>query len=148
MATSTPYLQGRHLTAVTVRGYSREADGTLTLGLTRNVQALISEHDLQSTPAKENISPVTLGEANNLVTENDSSLSMRVLLLASGENPLAVLWALYDFYLIEWTRGGQAWQYWGTRGQFGETINSKGGNFQTMGWDQFYPGSAPIVYSG
>ena len=147
MATSTPYLQGYHLTACTVKAYTRAADGTLTLAVTKNVQALISEHDFQSTPATENISPVTLIYANNLVTENDANLTLRVLLLASGENPLATLTYNYDYFLIEWTRGAQAWSFYGTRGTLGETVNSKGANFASMSFQQFYPGAVPYTYA-
>lgn len=147
MAGTSPWLLGRHLTAVTVKGLTRAADGTFSVAVTKTLTAYMTENDFQSDPTHEDIGPVNITGANNVITTDDSTLNMAVLLVANGENPLATLFAAYDYFLCEWTRGGQAYAYYGTRGTFGDTVNSRGANYQRSSFRRVDIGSANPVYT-
>lgn len=147
MAATQPFLLGRHLTSVVVKGLTRAADGTLAVAVSKTVSALTTELDFQADPTHEDIGPVNVTGANNVITTDDSTLNLSVLLLASGENPLASLYGSYDYFECIWTRGGQAYDYLCVRGAFGDTINSRGANFQRMTFRRIDTGTANPVYS-
>lgn len=147
MAGTVSYLLGRHLTSVVVRGQTRAEDGTFATAVTQTVSSLTSELDFQSDPTLEDIGPVNVTGANNVITTDDSTLNLTVLLLANGENPLASLFYAYDYFLVTWTRGGQAYSYYCTRGAFGDTVNSRGANFQRTTFRRVDIGSANPVYA-
>lgn len=147
MAATGAFLQGKHLTAVSVTALTRAADGTLSVAVVKDVQAIITENDFQMEPTHEDIGPVTIDGANNVITTDDSTLNMAVLLLNSGENPLATVFMSYDYMLVEWTRGAQGYAYYCTRGTFGDTVNSRGANYQRVSFRRIEIGAGNPVYA-
>lgn len=147
MAGTQPYLLGRHLTSVVVKGMTRADDGTLSIAVSKTVSVLTTELDFQSDPTHEDIGPVNVTGANNVITTDDSTLNLTVLLLANGENALASLFYTYDFFEVLWTRGGQGYDYICTRGAFGDTINSRGANFQRTTFRRVEIGTANPLYA-
>lgn len=130
MAGTQPYLLGRHLTDVRVVAQARDTNGTFTAAVTYNVSALTSELDFQGDPTHEDIGPVNITGANNVITTDDSTLNLTVLLLANGVNPLKEAFFNYDYFRVLWTRGTESFDYYCTRGAFGDSVNSRGANFQ------------------
>lgn len=133
MSVNPNYLRGRDLTAVVLIGQTIGSNGTFTAGTSYTLTSVVDGYDFNSDPVLENLSAVNATAANNVPSEEDSSITVREILRKGDTtaSPTCLLNAfarLYDYGQLVVTRGGLTKTFMGSRGSFTEGVNSKGKN--------------------
>jgi len=138
MAAIPSWLLGRHVTTITVTGATSDIYGTLTLANTfGSLTGQLASVKIRSTPTKENISSVDSAIAHNVITEENSSLELEEILRLQGtQQVLPFMAANFTYMRVVFSRAGNTYTYWGSRGEFEDGIESKGKNTCRLSLDQ------------
>lgn len=137
MAAIPSWLLGRHVTTITVTGVLADNFGNLTLSTTGSLTGQLASVKIRSTPTKENISSVDSAIAHNVITEENSSLELEEILRLQGSQQVLPFMATYFSYMrVVFSRAGNTYTYWGSRGEFEDGIESKGKNTCRLSLDQ------------
>lgn len=137
MAAIPSWLLGRHVTTITVTGVLADNFGNLTLSTTGSLTGQLASVKIRSTPTKENISSVDSAIAHNVITEENSSLELEeILRLQGSQQVLPFMAANFTYLKVVFSRAGNTYTYWGSRGEFEDGIESKGKNTCRLNLDQ------------
>lgn len=137
MAAIPSWLLGRHVTTITVTGVLADNFGNLTLSTTGSLTGQLASVKIRSTPTKENISSVDSAIAHNVITEENSSLELEeILRLQGAQQVLPFMAASFSYMKVVFSRAGNTYTYWGSRGEFEDGIESKGKNTCRLNLDQ------------
>ena len=137
MAAIPSWLLGRHVTTITVTGVLADNFGNLTLSTTGSLTGQLASVKIRSTPTKENISSVDSAIAHNVITEENSSLELEEILRLQGtQQVLPFMAANFTYMRVVFSRAGNTYTYWGSRGEFEDGIESKGKNTCRLSLDQ------------
>lgn len=137
MAAIPSWLLGRHVTTITITGVLSDNFGNLTLSTTGSLTGQLASVKIRSTPTKENISSVDSAIAHNVITEENSSLELEeILRLQGAQQVLPFMAASFSYMKVVFSRAGNTYTYWGSRGEFEDGIESKGKNTCRLNLDQ------------
>lgn len=137
MAGIPSWLLGRHVTTITVTGVLADNFGNLTLSTVGSLTGQLASVKIRSTPTKENISSVDSAIAHNVITEENSSLELEeILRLQGAQQVLPFMAANFTYLKVVFSRAGNTYTYWGSRGEFEDGIESKGKNTCRLNLDQ------------
>lgn len=108
-ATLRQPLRGRDVYALTARGQTADAAGTLSnSGSSQNFLAIVDEVSYRGRAITELIQPITGTRENNVIVERDDQVILREILRTGQDNQLLAL-TFYlsntDFILFNLTRG-------------------------------------------
>ncbi len=151
MASIPGWLKGRHLTAVTVIGYTEGADNILTAAATSSLSGVVDYIRFNSDPQHEMIQSVDGTVANYEITLEDYEIVIGEILRKKITSPsvvslLPTLMATYDRFKVSFTRGSQSYEMWATRGRFGDGVSSFGKNVAEASFRPFdTDGTTPTV---
>lgn len=133
MPTIPKFLEGTDLTAVTIYPQTVGTAGALTDASTKALTTVVDSIQLNLTPVLENINTVTSPRANNVVIEDDGSLSLSIIEVnnASDPDPLGLVVKTNDYFKCVFTKGTQAgsiqtWTGYFSRGNYSQGVQGKG----------------------
>lgn len=145
------WAKGKHLTAVTVVGFTEGADNILTAASTASLSGIVDYFRFRSDPHHEMITSVDDTQANYEITLEDSEVQLGEILrnkVIGVVSQLPTFMSLYDRFRITCIRAGQTYAFWTTRGSFSDGITSFGKNTCEATFRPFDPGtSAAVVYT-
>jgi hypothetical protein len=140
MATIPTPLLGRHVSSVTVRWQTPDANGLLGNGTstTQTITGIIDGVEIQGTNQTETINNLTSTRENEVVIESADSIVlteiMRDGINAANVNVLAAIWTnadSADYCLVTIARGGNSFTFYGLMSDYSESIR-KGKNTARM----------------
>lgn len=153
MATNPLYLLGRHATSVILTPQVVGTAGALSNGTPVTLTTTLDGLSESLNAAKENISPVNSARANNVITEDDASYTLRIIKVNDTTDPnklkAAVLAA--DIFKLAWTEGtgasAKTYTAYGSRGSLDTGIEGKGKQIASLTFDQIDVGTLTYVVS-
>lgn len=159
MPSAPTWLRGRDVSSVILTGQTEDAAGLFADGSSPAAQtittSLLSFEPVFS-PNQSEAGPITATVDNNIIESENNSFRISILLNGSGVvNPLATLGYTYDTIKLVAVRKRSGatttptnarWTFYGRRGEFGETIDSRGRNVAFMNITQIDIGSANPTY--
>jgi hypothetical protein len=136
MATIPTPLLGRHVTSVTARWQTPDANGLLGNGTSsvQTITGIVDGVEIQGTNQTETINNLTSFRENEVVIESADSIVlteiMRDGINVANVNVLAALWMnadSADYCLVTLARGGNSFTFYGMMSDYSESIR-KGKN--------------------
>lgn len=127
------WLQGRDIDSIVVTPQTAAATGTLSAGTPITLTWLADQVRVSIDPTVSNISPLKTTIANNVIEEDDITLTITEILRRNDNatavtNLLADAFINYDYFTVSIGRGGRTWLGYCTRGSYSEGVTSKGKN--------------------
>lgn len=98
-------------------------------------------------PTTEDISAMTSGRANPVITSRSSSMSVGEIIKTSGSNLLAAAAVAGDYFKIVFTRGAQSWTGYFLLTGYDEKPNGKGKTVGSATFETIDNGSANPTYA-
>lgn len=154
------WLRGRDVGSIVLTGQTIAADGTLADGTSPAAQTItgaLRAFRLNGNPETSDASPITATVVNNIIEAENNTFEFDILLNGSGViNALATLAMSYDVIkaVVTRKRSGAtttptsgSWTFFGTRGPFGEAVESRGANQATLTLLQADISSSNPVYA-
>lgn len=133
MATIPVWMIGKHLVSVTLYPQTVGTSGILADASTKGITTQLDSYQLNLAPTLENINAVNQPRGNNVVVEDDFSVSLNLIEVhnASDPDPLATIILTNDYFKAVFVKGTQAgsietWTLYGARGAFSEGLSGKG----------------------
>lgn len=152
MATIPQWLLGRHLTSVVITPQTVAAAGTLSDGTAKTVTTVVDSIQASINPVHEEINPVNSTRANNVITHDDSSLTLSIIEVNNGSdpNPLEALVLTNDVFKVVFTKGTQTsfaatWTGYFTRGSCNFGISGRGKQIASLELLQVDAGSSTFT---
>jgi hypothetical protein len=109
--------------------------------------ASLDDVSLDYTATTEDISAMTSGRRNPVITERGTSMTVGEILKTSGSNLLAAAAVAGDYFKIVFTRGAQAWTGYFLLTGYSEKPNGKGKTVGTATFESVDPGTANPTYA-
>ena len=126
MAKIPMWLIGRAITTCSLTPCTLGSDGTLTEGTGATLIGRLDEVQVASRNTLENISPMDCRQANNVITESDTTFTLTEIMQnasnASVDNVLSLMAYGYDYAKVVLARDGKTYTFYGVVGDYGETI--------------------------
>lgn len=133
MATIPQWLLGRHLTSVVITPQSVSSAGVLSDGTAKTVTTVVDSIQANISPVHEEINPVNSTRANNVITHDDSGITLSIIEVNNGSdpNPLEAIVLTNDVFKVVFTKGtvtsyAATWTGYFTRGQCSFGISGRG----------------------
>lgn len=134
MANTLPnWLIGENLTTVQLIAQARAANGDLT-DTTPNltVTSVCRRVRLDNEPIHEDIRPVDSQLVHNVIVGEDNTLTLSLIKVKTGLNPLANLVTSTNYIKAIFTWGGEQWTGFFTRGRYSSGVENYGGNEEEL----------------
>lgn len=133
MATIPVWLKGKDLTTVTIYPQTVGTAGALTDASTKALTTVVDSIQLNMNPTLENINAVNVPRANNVVVEDDGSLTLSIIEVnnASDPDPLGLVIQTADYLKCTFVKGTtagsiQTWTGYFARGAYSQGVQGKG----------------------
>lgn len=127
------FLLGRDLTSVVITPQTVAANGALSDGTAKTVTTVVDSIQASINPVHEEINPVNSTLANNVITHDDSSLTLSIIEVNNGSdpNPLEAIVLTNDVFKVVFTKGTATgstvtWTGYFTRGSCNFGISGRG----------------------
>lgn len=98
------------------------SDGTLSDGSSATLTGVLDDIEFSNNPVLENIRPMSSRRANHVSIEENPTLTLVEIMKATGTNILAAQNFASDVFKVVFTRGAQAYTYYGRRGAYNERV--------------------------
>lgn len=109
--------------------------------------ASLDDVSIDYTASTENISAMTSGKRNPVVTERGFSMSVGEIIKTSGSNLLAAAASAGDYFKIVFTRGAQAWTGYFLLTAYSEKPSGKGKTVGTATFETMDDGATNVAYA-
>lgn len=109
---------------VTITPQTVASDGTLSDGTLAALTGSVETLRFTNSPNQEELSPMSSRRGNMVNTKEMPSMVLEELLKSSGTNILAATNYAFDVVKVNWTRGAQAYVFFGRRGEFDDGVTS------------------------
>lgn len=113
---------GGPFTAIIVPQTVSTTDGTLSDGTTVALTGVLDDIEFSNNPILENIRPMSSTKANHVLIEDNVSMTLVEIMKSVGTNILAAQNAAAGVFKVTFTRGAQAYVYYGRRGAYNERV--------------------------
>lgn len=121
-------------------------DGTLSDGTSVALTGVLDDISFANNPTLDNIRPMSLKRANNVLIEDNPSITLVEIMKSAGTNILAAQNAASLYFKVVFTRGAQAYTYYGIRGAYGEQV-ANGKSLATLTLEAVETGAANPGYA-